>query len=382
MKPVKAVALNDKGVHKGEYSQAWKSHLWPPVLCVPLIIRTPRMFSNPPAMLEPLIGFGVLLSSPNAVVHFSMPPQVEKDPPTNPPTYDYANMIFNDTTTCNCQEFDFINNKNDCYNDQPTDAHCGIIKQELMSRPALKYEYRFKDAVRDPGLRKAISDAINTTYGVTYGAFGWPCKAEGIQELDAKNMGIADANGGLTGIENLTGLKRIWLDGNIDIKGLYNLQFIDSLEEVYLKDCTCIAYQGRPLKNLPTLKKLDMSGVLGYQSSFTTLNLTLNSGHVNLNVLKLSGCANLTDEGITILKDLPALTEVDLSCCTKLTNLQPLIDNTNFRDGDRLDVSGIPNIDNPSSVIYYQIHTKLVNEKGVVVTTSTTCEEGVACTLL
>jgi len=40
-------------------------------------------------------------SQNNDVVHFSLPPQVEIE--TDPLTYDYAYMKFDDTTTCNAR---------------------------------------------------------------------------------------------------------------------------------------------------------------------------------------------------------------------------------------------------------------------------------------
>jgi len=299
---------------------------------IPLLCRN----GNTPIMIDDMILLNVGLSAKNEVVSFSLPPHVVV--PADPPTVADAYMTFNDDTSSNCAEFDFMGHGRDCYEGQPIDARCGIVKQQLMSRPAIQYEYRFKIAVPDPNLRQAISNAINSTHNVTYGAFGWPCKAEGITELHAENMGIAL----LDGIENLTGLTKLWLDGNPFVwVAPLRLPNPLPLKELHLANCTQIQGNAAGLRFLTTLEILDLSGC----TPITDLTNTLYGNNAsqrlnNLCVLNISGCTGLyeTFEGselefssISVLKNLESLHVLDLSCCPGITDLSPVRDNPNFK---------------------------------------------------
>ncbi len=215
-----------------------------------------------------------------------------------------------------------------------------------MSRPALKFEYRFKDAVRDAGLRTAISNAINTTYGVTYGAFGWPCKAAGIQELHAENLEIAD----LTGIENLTGLQKLWLDGNTGITTIGRLGSpvpLSSLVELHLSGCTRLQGDATGLKRLHSLQILDLSGCWNiYSLNRTLYDPCVTNGYYfsNIRYLNLSGCTGLTNCGISVFArmDFSNLEKLNLSGCTGIDSLDSLVANQSLRAGSQIEVKNIP----------------------------------------
>jgi len=227
-----------------------------------------------------------------------------------------------------------------------------------MSQPLLTYAQRFRFAVTDAGMRKAIGAAM-TALPVTpdrprrFGAFAWPCDADNIQELDAKNMGIADANGGLTGIENLTGLQKLWLDGNPGIHALRCLSNPSPLPliELHLNGCPQINYCGTPIRRLHCLEVLDMTGCLGRDfAPFNSLNETLYDPYCDvyldkLEKLYLSGCENLSTCGINVLAYLPGLEYVDLSNCSGIDSLDCLIGNPNFGDDggseDTIDITGL-----------------------------------------
>ncbi len=224
-------------------------------------------------------------------------------------------------------------------------------------------------AVPDVRLRARIIELMPS------GKAGWKCEAEDIKELDASYYGIRN----LKGMEYLTSLQTLILDGNNQIADISRLSSLTTLTTLSMKGCTCLQiYPDNPIKNLLALEVLDMSGVLGSSvTPFSSLNTILASNQTNLHVLKLSGCINLIDSGITILEQLSGINEVDLSCCTSLTNLQPLVNNSSFRDGDILHASGIPNINVQGSTVYQQ---RLDLEgKGVSVIISETCEPGTSC---
>ncbi len=202
----------------------------------------------------------------------------------------------------------------------------------------------------DVNLRRRIMDYMPSTHNASQDiAYGWPCEAAGISVLHAENLGITDAigEGGLTGLNMLQNLEELWLDGNPGINTLYSIGQPDPLPltMLSLRGCTEIWGQARPIRFLSTLNFLDMTGCVGYASErFSSTEEMLNGQP--LETLNLAGCTYLVS--LTDINTLFGLKHLDLSCCWRLTSLQPLLDLHNdlgsaFKNSEAtLNVSGIP----------------------------------------
>ncbi len=228
------------------------------------------------------------------------------------------------------------------YYDSAGSGTCSVLTQDnCMNYTPVAPERGFAYAVHEPNLHNVIArhDAME------HGAFGWPCEAHAIEELDASNAGISETNvtrgDALDGMRELVNLKVLRLDGNPGIQKLRKLNRLP-LTHVYLSGCTNLISSAVPLSQLHCLEELDLSGCLGTDASpFTTLNATLYDtlGDTYLYRVKklwLAGCTNLTTSGIGVLKCLPALEYIDLSGCTGIESLDCLVENADFGSGDTL----------------------------------------------
>jgi len=224
--------------------------------------------------------------------------------------------------------------------------------------------------IPNAALRHRIMDYLASTHNASYDgtsdiAYGWPCEAEEITVLHAEYLGLEDEATGwvLQGLNWLKGLKELYLDGNEGIQKLRPLSTevnnarspLLQLEILSLNGCRCIINQGEPIHTLHALKYLDMSGCAGTTlSPFNNLHKTLYDPEpledphgylLMLETLILSNCSELTD--ISDVSGLTGLKKLDISGCTQITDLDPVITlryNNHFVNGE-LNISGIPHTD-------------------------------------
>lgn len=213
----------------------------------------------------------------------------------------------------------------------------------------------------DPALEGAVRQALGLAGGANLTCAGMAS----LTELDASEAGVTS----LQGIQNLVNLRVLDVTGNaisdlrplsgleilqvlfISSSGLTTLDGIQSLESLTFLDAHDNAIADlAPLARLTGLQFLDLTGNgigdVGPLAGLTGL-LSVRLGDNSIsdldalrglsNVLSVSLFANeVTD--LTPLTGLTALSTLDLSQNISLSDIQPLIDSPNFRDGDTVNL--------------------------------------------